>query len=77
MSPIELLKSLNGGIEPSASEIGMLEDLIRTTKFPQGVINLMVLMVNSEKEGELPGFNYFDKIANTWARAGVKLHLMP
>lgn len=75
MSPIELLKSLNGGIEPSASEIGMLEDLIRTTKFPQGVINLMVLMVNSEKEGELPGFNYFDKIANTWARAGVKTTL--
>ncbi|HEY8395782.1 MAG TPA: hypothetical protein VIK96_03300, partial [Bacilli bacterium] len=38
-------------------------------------IKLMILIVNNEKEGVLPGYNYFEKIANTWARAGLKTPL--
>ncbi|MCK9470946.1 MAG: DnaD domain protein [Bacilli bacterium] len=72
MDPVTLLSSLNGGIKPSVSEIGIIESLQRDTSFPQSVINLMILMVNGQKEGELPGYNYFQKIANTWARAGIQ-----
>ena len=71
MDPIELLENINGGIKPAVSEIKMIGDLQANTKFPQSVINLMILMVNGQHNGVLPGYNYFEKIANTWARAGV------
>lgn len=71
-SPVDLLQEINGGIKPSISELKMIEDLMHNTNFPQSVINIMILLVNNEKEGELPGYNYFEKIANTWARANLK-----
>jgi replication initiation and membrane attachment protein len=30
------------------------------------------MYVSKEKNGELPGYNYFEKIASTWSRAKVK-----
>lgn len=72
MDPVTLLKNVNGNIAPSTAEIKMIEDLQRNTNFPQSVINIMILMVNYLHEGVLPGYSYFEKIANTWARAGVK-----
>lgn len=72
MDLVTLLKSINGNIPPAASEIKLFEDLQRSTNFPQSVINIMILHVNSYMEGTLPGYSYFEKIANTWARAGVK-----
>jgi len=76
MDPVALLSSINGGnVAPAAAEIKMLEDLQKATNFPQSVINIMVLWVNSYNNGVLPGYSYFEKIANTWARAGVKTPL--
>lgn len=72
IAPADLLEQLNGGIKPAISELKMIEDLINNTNFPVSVINIMILMVNNEKEGVLPNYNYFEKIANTWARANVK-----
>ncbi len=72
MSPIELLTSLNGGIKPAVSEIAIIEELQKNTNFSQAIINVMILLVNNQKEGVLPGYPYFEKIANTWARAGIK-----
>ncbi len=72
ISPPELLKELNGGIKPSVSELKLIEDLVNNTNFPLSIINIMILLVNAEKEGVLPGYNYFEKIANTWARANLK-----
>lgn len=69
--PRELLQELSG-INPSVAELEMINDLIKNTNFPIGVINVMISMVSTEKEGILPGYNYFEKIANTWARAGIK-----
>lgn len=71
MHPKDLLKELSG-INPSVSEIEMVNELIKNTNFPIGVINVMISMVNTEKQGVLPGYNYFEKIANTWARAGIR-----
>ena len=71
MSISDVLQSLSG-VRPSVAEINMFEKLQNNTNFPDGVINLMILLVNQEKKGELPGYNYFEKIANTWARAKIK-----
>lgn len=71
MSFSDVLQSLSG-VKPSVAEINMFEKLQNNTNFPVGVINLMILQVNKEKNGVLPGYNYFEKIANTWARAKVK-----
>ena len=71
MSISDVLQSLSG-VRPSVAEINMFEKLQNNTGFPDGVINLMILVVNKEKNGELPGYNYFEKIANTWARAKIK-----
>lgn len=70
MSIADLLQSISN-IKPSASEISMFDDLRNNTNFPSSVINFMVLYVSHQKGGELPNYNYFEKIANTWARAKV------
>lgn len=67
----DVLQSISG-IKPSISEIKMFEELMNNTKFSMGVINMMILLVSKEKDGELPNYNYFEKIANTWARAKIK-----
>lgn len=74
ISSEELLRDLSG-IKPALSELKMIDDLIKNTGFPQGVINFMVLLVVNEKNGEIPSYNYFEKIANTWKRAKVKTTL--
>ena len=71
MSFSDVLQSLSG-IKPSVAEVAMFEKLQNNTNFPVGVINLLILQVNKDKNGELPGYNYFEKIANTWARAKIK-----
>jgi len=71
MSPAELLQEISG-IKPSSSELSIASDLINNTKLPVAVINFMFLLANYEKNGEIPGYAYFEKIANTWARAKVK-----
>ena len=73
MSPTEVLSMIAGpNTKPSVVEIKMFDDLSKNTNLPLSVINFMILMVSNEKDGELPGYSYFEKIANTWARAKVK-----
>lgn len=71
MSCEELLYTISG-IKPSVSELKLFDELSRNTGFTQGIINIMILYVTKEKNGEIPSYNYFEKIANTWKRAKVK-----
>ena len=71
VSPSEMLEELSH-IKPSLAEITMFADLGKNTGFSNGLINLMIVITHHEKNGELPGYSYFEKIANTWARAKVK-----
>ncbi|HHU55171.1 MAG TPA: hypothetical protein GXZ48_00575 [Acholeplasmataceae bacterium] len=71
MEVTDVLENISG-IKPSVSEIAMFEKLINETHLSPGLINMMILIVSNEKNGELPGYNYFHKIANTWARAKIK-----
>lgn len=67
----ETLYSLSG-VKPSVSEINQFEKLQENTGFSNGVINLMILYVNSQRNGDMPHYNYFEKIANVWGRAKIK-----
>lgn len=70
-SPSEILEGLSG-MKPTPSELKICEDLSANTNLTIGAINFMLMYVNAEKNGELPGYNYFEKIASNWSRAKVK-----
>ena len=59
-------------MQPSTSEIDMFTQLLAKSNLTVGAINWMIMLTNKEKGGTLPQISYFEKIANTWARAGVK-----
>ena len=70
-SPSEVLEELSG-MKPTPSELKICEDLSANTSLTIGAINFMLMYVSAEKNGELPSYNYFEKIASTWSRAKVK-----
>ena len=49
----------------------MFDKLLKETNITVGVLNVCILYVLSEKNGEIPSFNYFLKVINTWIRAGI------
>lgn len=71
MSPSEVLENISG-MKATPSELKIFEDLVKNTNLSIGAINFMIMYVNKEKNGEIPGYNYFEKIASTWSRAKVK-----
>lgn len=73
-SPADILRAVSN-MAPSVSELAMIDSLIAKTGFSPAVINVMILTVLKEKNGELPSYNYFEKIANTWGRAKIKTAL--
>lgn len=74
LSPADVLEQLSG-MKATPSELKIAEDLLNNTKLSKGAINFMLLFVSKEKDGELPSYNYFEKIAATWSRAKVKTAL--
>ncbi len=54
------------------SEIEMFDKLLVTTDITLGVLNVLIIYVMETKNGEIPSYNYFLKIINTWIRKGVK-----
>lgn len=74
MTPAEVLEMISG-MKATPSELKIAEDLSANTKLSSGAINFMLMYVAKEKEGELPSYNYFEKIAATWSRAKVKTAL--
>ncbi len=55
-----------------ASEIATMDELLKTTGIGIGFLNTVLIYVLEEKNGEIPSYNYFNKIIQTWKRAGVK-----
>ncbi|MFA6890350.1 MAG: DnaD domain protein [Bacilli bacterium] len=70
LSISDVLESLSH-VKPSIAEIKMFDQLSLNTKLPVSVINVLILYVNKTK-GELPGYNYFEKIAVNWVMGKVK-----
>lgn len=59
------------GTRLTGGEVEMFEKLRETTNLPLGVLNVLIIYVISSKEGEIPNYNYFIKIANSWIRGGI------
>ncbi len=59
------------GTKLTSSEIEMFEMLRNTTSLSLGVLNVLIIYVIDSKNGEIPSYNYFLKIANSWIRGGI------
>lgn len=59
------------GTKLTSSEIEMFEMLRNTTSLSLGVLNVLIIYVIDSKNGEIPSYNYFLKIANAWVRGGI------
>lgn len=59
------------GTRLTSGEVEMFEKLRETTNLPLGVLNVLIIYVISSKDGEIPSYNYFIKIANSWIRGGI------
>lgn len=55
-----------------ASEIATMDELLKTTGIGIGFLNTVLIYVLEERNGEIPTYNYFNKIIQTWKRAGVR-----
>lgn len=57
------------------AEVNDYIKLADLTGLPQGVINILALYINQSKQGENVSFNYLEKVALGWKKAGVKTTL--
>ncbi|HPK58407.1 MAG TPA: DnaD domain protein [Bacilli bacterium] len=60
------------GTELLPNEIQIFDQLQRKTGVSIGIINVLMLYVLEEKGGEVPSYNFYLKILNTWIRKGIK-----
>lgn len=56
----------------TGSEIELFDRLLIDTNISVGVLNALIIYVMDTKNGEIPSYNYFLKIVNTWIRKGIK-----
>ncbi len=67
ISPIQLLEEIGDGMV-SAADLRIFERLIDEVGLDASVINVMIAYIARMKEGVLPGYAYFQKVAQTWKR---------
>ncbi len=70
-TPSELVRHKTG-TALMATEIEMFDQLLKDTNITIGVLNVLINYVLENLNGEIPAYNYFLKIINTWKRAKVK-----
>lgn len=69
-SPNDFVKQKTG-TALTGSEIEMFDQLLRDTNIGIGTLNVLIGYVLVELNGQIPNYNYFLKIINTWKRAKV------
>lgn len=70
-SPSDFVKN-KSGTALTSNEIAMFDDLLRDTNIGLGVLNVLIGHILETLNGEIPNYNYFLKVINTWKRAQVK-----
>lgn len=70
-SPNDFVKNKTG-VALTSTEIEMFDRLLLETKINIGVLNVLIGYVLENLNGEIPSYNYFLKVINTWKRSGVK-----
>ena len=69
-SPNVIVQNLFG-VGLVGSEIEMFDRILNTTGISLGILNVLIIYVLQDKQGEVPSYNYFDKIIKTWQRMGI------
>ncbi len=70
-SPYDFLKRKNGGVNPTPSDLKLIEQLCLDFELPTAVVNVLidyVLRINNNKLSK----SYVETIASQWNRAGLK-----
>lgn len=70
-SPLQFLKDLSGGAEPSKSEIELIEEIMFNQKLLPGVLNVLMHFVMLKTDMKLTK-GYTGTIASNWARLQIK-----
>jgi replication initiation and membrane attachment protein len=71
ISPRQLLIEISGGVEPSMSDLKLIEDIMFQQKLLPGVVNVLIYYVMLRTNMKLSK-KYVEKIASHWARKKVR-----
>lgn len=71
ISPIQYIKQLNNGKEPTDYTKELIESLYLKNKIPAGVVNVLVEYVMLQTDGKLPK-KFTEAIADHWNRKNIK-----
>jgi len=70
-SPLQFLRDISGGAEPSKADVKIIEDVMFQQKLNPGVVNVLIDNVMRKTDMKLTK-NYVEKIASHWARKNIK-----
>lgn len=70
-SPLQYLRDIGGGAEPSIADIKIIEDVMFSQQLTPGVVNVLIDNVMRKTDMKLTK-NYVEKIASHWARKNIK-----
>lgn len=70
-SPLQFLRDLSGGAEPSKADIQIIEDVMFQQKLLPGVVNVLIHSVMLRTDMKLTK-SYVQKIASHWSRKQIK-----
>lgn len=71
LNPVELLEALFG-VKPATSELKIVEKLLEGELLSQELINFLFVYVIGYTDGQIPNYNFFEKIATDWKRNSVE-----
>ncbi|NWQ42967.1 DnaD domain protein [Bacillus sp. EB106-08-02-XG196] len=69
--PIVIFKELSGGVEPSVSNLKILEEVMIKYKLPPGVVNVLIEVVLRKTDMKFTK-GFVESIASHWARLKIK-----
>jgi len=67
VTPKELLRLMSGG-RVAISDLRIVEDLLESSGLDKGVMNVLLAYVLKNKDMQLPGYEYLEKVALGWKR---------
>jgi len=70
-SPLQYLRDISGGAEPSKADVKIIEDVLFQQQLNPGVVNVLIDNVLRKTDMKLTK-NYVEKIASHWARKNIK-----
>lgn len=70
MHPADVLKMMTGSHVP-ASELKIVDQLIRESGLKLEVISVLIAYVITELSGQMPVYKYFEKVSGQWHRNGI------